>query len=126
MSFQENLKELRTKKGLSQKKLADEIGVAQSSINYWESGQRVPNIEACTRMAEFFHVDLRDLLDLDAELASGNNNRPIVSVRRPYTINSDEYDLLKLFDKLNDEGQDKAIEQVELLTKIPEYLKDSD
>lgn len=28
--------------------------------------------------------------------------------------------------KLNDKGQDKAIEQVELLTKIPEYRKDTE
>ena len=28
--------------------------------------------------------------------------------------------------KLNDKGHDKAIEQVELLTKIPEYRKDSE
>ena len=27
-------------------------------------------------------------------------------------------------DLLNEKGQDKAIEQVELLTKIPEYQKD--
>ena len=30
------------------------------------------------------------------------------------------------FRKLNKEGQDKAIEQVELLTKIPEYRKDTE
>lgn len=29
-------------------------------------------------------------------------------------------------EKLNDKGQDKALEQVELLTKIPEYRKDED
>lgn len=32
--------------------------------------------------------------------------------------------ILKAFDLLNLTGQDKAIEQVELLTKIPEYRKD--
>ena len=30
------------------------------------------------------------------------------------------------YEELNDKGQDKAIEQVELLTKIPEYRKDSE
>ena len=32
-------------------------------------------------------------------------------------------ELLKLFNKLNFQGQDKAIEQVEMLSKIPEYQK---
>ena len=34
------------------------------------------------------------------------------------------YEYLSNFDKLNDKGKEKAIEQVELLTKIPEYKKD--
>ena len=34
--------------------------------------------------------------------------------------------ILDLYHQLNDTGQDKALEQVELLTKIPEYLKDKD
>lgn len=34
--------------------------------------------------------------------------------------------ILSHFDKLNKSGQDKAIEQIELLTKIPEYRKDSE
>ena len=29
----------------------------------------------------------------------------------------------KYYDELNEKGQEKAIEQVELLTKIPEYKK---
>ena len=32
--------------------------------------------------------------------------------------------LNNLFDKLNQNGQDKALEQMELLAKIPEYQKD--
>ena len=35
MGLQEKIKELRLNSGISQKKLADAIGVAQSSINYW-------------------------------------------------------------------------------------------
>lgn len=35
-----------------------------------------------------------------------------------------EFWLINSFNQLNDSGQEKAIEQVELLTKIPEYRKD--
>lgn len=34
--------------------------------------------------------------------------------------------LLKNYQLLNDSGQDRAIEQVEMLTKIPEYRKDTE
>lgn len=65
MSFQEKLKELRLKNGLSQKKLADEIGVAQSSINYWEKGQRMPSVDAAHRLAEYFNISIDELYSLE-------------------------------------------------------------
>ena len=33
--------------------------------------------------------------------------------------------LFQKFQKLNEKGQDKAIEQIELLTKIPEYRRNN-
>lgn len=41
-------------------------------------------------------------------------------------INYRETEILEIMKSLNDKGQDKAIEQVELLTKIPEYRKDTE
>lgn len=63
MSFQDKIKELRQKKGISQKKLADAIGVAQSSINYWEKGQRTPSIVAMESLANYFNVPISCLMD---------------------------------------------------------------
>lgn len=41
--------------------------------------------------------------------------------------NTEKKDLLTTyFDLLNDDGQDKALEQLELLTKIPQYWRDDD
>lgn len=62
MEFPEKLLMLRKKHGLSQKKLADALDVAQSSVNYWEKGQRVPSIEMVGRIAEYFKVSLDSLL----------------------------------------------------------------
>ena len=61
--FNDKLKELRRKKGLSQQELADKIYVSRSAICKWEMGNGVPseiNIEAlCT----FFEVDEEWLFD---------------------------------------------------------------
>ena len=43
--FNENLKEIRLKKGFSQKKVAENIGVAKSTYSLYESGNREPNVE---------------------------------------------------------------------------------
>ena len=41
-------------------------------------------------------------------------------------LTENEYSIINKMKKLNDFGQDKAIEQVDLLTKIPEYRKDTE
>ena len=58
----ERLKELRLEKNLSQLELAKAIGFSQSSIVYWETGQRVPNAQAVIILARFFEVSTDYLL----------------------------------------------------------------
>ena len=58
----ERLKELRLEKNLSQLELAKAIGFSQSSIVYWETGQRVPNAQAVIILARFFGVSTDYLL----------------------------------------------------------------
>ena len=65
MSFSDKLYDLRISKGISQKELADRLGVAQSSINYWEKGQRDPSITIVKKIAEFFGVSLDYLMEMN-------------------------------------------------------------
>jgi bacteriophage CI repressor helix-turn-helix domain len=62
VGFSENLYALRTHASLSQKELAEKLGVAQASINYWEKGQRTPSIDMVVLIAKYFNVSLDDLL----------------------------------------------------------------
>ncbi len=70
MSFSDKLYELRTSNGISQKDLANGLGVAQSSINYWEKGQRDPSITVVKKIADYFGVSLDYLIDFDSEPAN--------------------------------------------------------
>ena len=58
----ERLKELRLEKKLSQAELAKAIDLSQSSIAYWETGQREPNAKAIIILARFFDVSTDYLL----------------------------------------------------------------
>lgn len=60
--FSLRLKELREKMGLSQRDLAEEIGVSQGTIGNWESGTREPNFETVRKLAEYFSVSTDFLL----------------------------------------------------------------
>ena len=49
--FTERLKEQRKKNNLTQKKLADILGVSQGSYANWENGKREPNFETLLKIA---------------------------------------------------------------------------
>ncbi len=86
MGFQENLKFLRRKNNISQKKLANEIGVAQSSINYWEKGERTPSFEGVRKIANFFNVSLQDLLDEDYCARKIREEEKIIEMRHEEAV----------------------------------------
>ena len=52
------IKELRLQKKLSQKELADKVGLSNQSISFYENGKREPKIEAWQKLAQFFNVPI--------------------------------------------------------------------
>lgn len=66
-NFNENLKEARLKSGISQKDLAENIGVAKSTYSLYESGKREPNVDTIKKIASFLNVSADTLLGIDNE-----------------------------------------------------------
>ena len=59
--FGKNLKKLRTEKGFSTRKFADEADIAHSAVGRLESGQSNPTITTLLRIADALQVDLNKL-----------------------------------------------------------------
>ena len=66
-NFNENLKEARLKSGISQKDLAENIGVAKSTYSLYESGKREPNVDTIKKIASSLNVSADTLLSIDNE-----------------------------------------------------------
>jgi len=160
MAFSENLKQIRIKKGLSQKEVAARLSVSQPSYAQYENGKRNPKLETVQKIADALGVSVTELAPellgirsinveiihnmelLLEQLPSMNLPKEVKEMHRQTAINeikkrqeelekmnlffmseSGQRKLLTNFSVLNDNGKQKAIEQVELLTKIPEYRK---
>lgn len=65
MTFGEKLKQLRKSRGISQQKLADGLGVAQSSIAAYENSSREPSFAVIEKFARYFHVPFSSLMPSD-------------------------------------------------------------
>lgn len=56
------LKSLRIEKKLTQKQVAEQIGLAISAVSSYESGIRYPSYEILVRLSRIFHVSTDYLL----------------------------------------------------------------
>lgn len=121
----DQIRKCRTEKGLTQKKLGELCGIADSNIRKYESGNQNPKIETLQKIANVLEIPVSNLLEPSVFHLS-NDIIELFAEKGGLEIDTRGTRLNKLFYELNITGQDKAIEQVELLTKIPEYQKDSD
>lgn len=62
MSFAQNLQYIRTRNGLTQEQLAEEMGVTRQSVSKWESGTSFPEMETILKICERYQVGLDELM----------------------------------------------------------------
>lgn len=58
MSFNERLKSLRFQNGVTQKAIAEGIGVTPVSVQRFEYGTARPKLETVIKLADFFNVSI--------------------------------------------------------------------
>ena len=57
------LKELRMEKGLTQAKLAEQLNTTNRSVSRWETGSTLPDISILIELADFYEVDIKEIID---------------------------------------------------------------
>lgn len=57
------IKEIRKEYNLTQKQLADKLGVTFQAVSKWENGKNIPDIAIIKKISEIFNVDINSLLN---------------------------------------------------------------
>lgn len=100
----QNIKKARTDKHLSQRALADIIGVSQQTIGSWEVGRTSPDNEMLKKLAAFFNVSVDYLLgrtDEPGGFQNGDGGNEAVAEKEVKTVKSKDYvELHRLIDEL--------------------------
>lgn len=106
-----NLEHQLKKSGLTQKQLAQQLGVSPSAVTNWIKGKNSPDIEYVAIMCDIFNIGLSDLLD-----SSSTKNAPA-------ECESDfqKLRLMRNYDKLNQDGKDNLVNYSDDLTNLPKY-----
>lgn len=107
MSFGERLTNLLEEQDMSQKKLADELHMATTTINGYIKEHRQPDYSTLIQIAEYFHVSTDYLLGV-------TECRHIIE--HPLTMR--EKGLVGLYRNMNPDKQNLLYEQAEFYQKI--------
>ena len=67
------VKELRTAAGMTQKALADQLGVTVPTVSKWELGQRTPELERVFRMTLIFGVPIEEIVQRTESAGEGRS-----------------------------------------------------
>ena len=131
MAVGENIKKIRNEKKLTQKELARLLNVSEAMISQYESKNSNLRLSTIQKIAAALGVKLEDLIVLETFdtpedfekkkkelLDSMNKNSETLTI--VHTVSNNEK-IISLMNKLNEKGQEKAIEHVEILTKVNEY-----
>lgn len=108
-----NLLYYRKKTGLTQKELAAKLGVKNTAVSNWESGNNSIDIETLFSACEIFGVTLNDMY---GKYSVEKSSDPVLSDTQKY--------ILDTFDGLNDQGKEYILQTLNMAAQV--YKKTSD
>lgn len=132
----ENIWEARHMAGLTQKELAQKVGVPYQTVQFWEQGKRNPKLENVKKIAGALNVrweelypkeqksaaEAEDIFSFINQMADHEIQTPI-KCAGPFEPTAKERKLLQYFRALNDNGQNAAIERVQELSQLSKYQR---
>ena len=95
--FGKFIKKLRKEKGITQKELGEKLNITDKAISKWERGLSFPDITMLNILAEFFEIDVSELLngekgakkdiDIDKEISEAIEKYKNIEYKRKKKIN---------------------------------------
>ena len=122
MTTGQYIKAARIAAGLTQKQLADKLGISYVNISQLENGRskRGPTLETLNKIAAVLGISVSALTPPLNYWVDEDGAELMEEITQSQEI------ILKAFSRLNYLGQQRAIDYVEELTEIPKYQKKDD
>lgn len=78
--FSERLTQLREDRGLKRQEVADALEISRASLEYYEKGQRKPDIEVAAKIAKYYGVSTDYLVGVSAAQVTASENETLKTV----------------------------------------------
>ena len=103
--------ELRVERGVSQKELAEAIGVSQSTIAKIEVGRNEATASTIRKLAGYFNISTDYLLEFEDDFGVRVDDKE----KKPDTLSAEERRLLEGYREINAAGKKLVMQTVETL-----------
>ena len=101
----DRIKQLRKQKGLTQKEMAEAVGVGVSTIAMWESGKRTPSFKLLNDLSNLFDKSIDYILGTSDDDRSPKLNDAQVEQLGTWEIQSELIDILRQYLQLDEYGK---------------------
>jgi transcriptional regulator with XRE-family HTH domain len=101
----DRIKQLRKQKGLTQKEMAESVGVGVSTVAMWESGKRTPSFKLLNDLSDLFDKSIDYILGTSDDDRSPKLNDAQVEQLGTWEIQSELIDILRQYLQLDEYGK---------------------
>lgn len=121
----EELRKLRTRKKMTQKDVAERLGVDRTTYTSYETGKVEPSLPTMKKLAAIFEVPFSQMMALDNFPEFGRySDALLASGEGLFEMNmEEEFALLMCYRALTAEGKRKAFDYIRSLPKRPELTR---
>ncbi len=135
MRIEDKIRRARLRKGITQNKIAEKIGISQPTYAQWENGKRKPKLETLKKIADALEVPVSTLYDdyefvdpgeglTEDQIAKqkAQDQEQLKAIKKSYGAKNEDK-LLHNFNAVNEEGQQKIVEYSNDIAENPKYKK---
>lgn len=113
------LKELRHERQLTQKQLAEKLGISQQVIGYYENEINQPSLEMLAEMADFFQCSIDYLTGRSDDFGNVTVYEQTGDLAR---LSSDEQ---KIIDVVRKKSPNCPVDWISFYAELPPYMQES-
>lgn len=115
MTFGQRLRKARKERGFTQKQLADLIDAKHNSVSDWENDKNKPDPDTIEYICGALDIPVSFLF---------SDSIQIKKSPEPTDLDSEDlHPLLKIYEQLNVDGQNRLMEYAQDLAEMPKYKK---
>lgn len=121
MDIGRRIKSLRTENQMTQKQLAEKVGLTPKMISFYEKGERIPPLDIVEKLVKIFSKSSDYIIGIDNLLNEDIKNNVDTDLFPISSLTAREQDLIQVFRQLTNDNQDIIIGESKKYLKEQRY-----